>query len=281
MSIGLVMEGGAMRGMFTAGVTDVFMENNIQFSGGIGTSAGAVFGCNYKSHQIGRTIRYNKKYCRDNRYVGFINLITTGDLYGKDFAYDELPNSLDVFDTKTFASSSMDFYVVATDIESGEGVYHKCTDGGRRDTTYMRASASMPLVSNIVEIDGRKMLDGGMADSIPIRAMEKLGYEKNVVILTQPDGFIKTPNKLLPVMRIKYRKYPKFIESLQTRHLRYNETIEYIKEGEKKGNIFVIRPNEHLNIGAMERNPDELERVYQIGRRTAFEKLDEIKKFME
>ena len=280
MSIGLVMEGGAMRGMFTAGVTDVLMENDIQFDGGIGTSAGAVFGCNYKSHQIGRTIRYNKKYCRDSRYVGFKNLITTGDLYGKDFAYDELPNKLDVFDTKTFASSPMDFYVVATDIESGKGVYHKCTDGGRRDTTYMRASASMPLVSNIVEIDGRKMLDGGMADSIPIRAMEKLGYEKNVVILTQPDGFIKTPNKLLPVMRIKYRKYPKFIESLQTRHLRYNETIEYIKESEKEGNIFVVRPNEHLNIGAMERNPDELERVYQIGRRTALEKLDEIKKFI-
>lgn len=280
MSIGLVMEGGAMRGMFTAGVTDVLMENDIQFDGGIGTSAGAVFGCNYKSHQIGRTIRYNKKYCRDSRYVGFKNLITTGDLYGKDFAYDELPNKLDVFDTKTFASSPMDFYVVATDIESGEGVYHKCTDGGRRDTTYMRASASMPLVSNIVEIDGRKMLDGGMADSIPIRAMEKLGYEKNVVILTQPDGFIKTPNKLLPVMRIKYRKYPKFIESLQTRHIRYNQTIEYIKESEKEGNIFVLRPNEHLNIGAMERNPDELERVYQIGRRTALEKLDEIKKFI-
>ena len=280
MSIGLVMEGGAMRGMFTAGVTDVLMENDIQFDGGIGTSAGAVFGCNYKSHQIGRTIRYNKKYCRDSRYVGFKNLITTGDLYGKDFAYDELPNKLDVFDTKTFASSPMDFYVVATDIESGEGVYHKCTDGGRRDTTYMRASASMPLVSNIVEIDGRKMLDGGMADSIPIRAMEKLGYEKNVVILTQPDGFIKTPNKLLPVMRIKYRKYPKFIESLQTRHIRYTQTIEYIKESEKEGNIFVVRPNEHLNIGAMERNPDELERVYQIGRRTALEKLDEIKKFI-
>ena len=240
MKIGLVLEGGAMRGMFTAGVIDVLMENGIEFDGAIGTSAGAVFGCNYKSRQIGRTIRYNKKYCRDSRYVGFKNLILTGDLYGREFAYNELPNKLDIFDTETFSAHPMEFYVVATDVETGDAIYHKCIDGGVRDTTYMRASASMPLVSNIVEIDGKKMLDGGMADSIAIKEMEKMGYTKNVIILTQPMGFKKEPNKLLPLMRIKYRKYPKFVESVETRHTRYNETAEYIKAGETKGDMFVI-----------------------------------------
>lgn len=280
MAIGLVLEGGAMRGMFTAGVTDVLMENGIEFDGAIGTSAGAVFGCNYKSRQIGRTIRYNKKYCRDSRYVGFKNLIMTGDLYGRDFAYNELPNKLDIFDKETFSKHPMEFYVVATDVETGEAVYHKCTDGGERDTTYMRASASMPLVSNIVEIDGKKMLDGGMADSVAIKEMERMGYSKNVIILTQPIDFIKEPNKMLPVMRIKYRKYPEFIKSLQTRHTRYNETIEYIKAGENRGDMFVIRPESSLGIGAMEKNPDELERVYQLGRETALKRLEELKEFM-
>ena len=281
MAIGLVLEGGAMRGMFTAGVTDVFMENGIEFDGAMGTSAGAVFGCNYKSKQIGRTIRYNTKYCRDSRYVGLKNLILTGDLYGKDFAYNELPNKLDIFDTDTFKNSPMEFYVVATDVETGEAVYHKCTDGGERDTTYMRASASMPLVSRIVEIDGKKMLDGGMADSIAIREMERMGYTKNVIILTQPIDFVKEPNKMLPLMGVKYRKYPEFIKSLETRHNRYNETISYIKEGESAGSMFVIRPESSLNIGAMERNPDELLRVYQAGREIAINKLNELKEFMK
>lgn len=280
MAIGLVLEGGAMRGMFTAGVTDVLMENGIEFDGAIGTSAGAVFGCNYKSRQIGRTIRYNKKYCRDSRYVGFKNLILTGDLYGRDFAYNELPNKLDIFDRETFFNHPMEFYVVATDLETGEAVYHKCTDGGERDTTYMRASASMPLVSNIVEADEKKMLDGGMADSIAIKEMERMGYNKNVVILTQPMDFKKEPNKLLPLMRIKYKKYPRFVESVETRHIRYNETLEYIKAGEESGSMFVIRPENPLEIGAMEKNPDELERVYQLGRETALKRLRELKEFM-
>ncbi len=280
MAIGLVLEGGAMRGMFTAGVTDVLMENGIEFNCAIGTSAGAVFGCNYKSRQIGRTIRYNKKYCRDSRYVGFKNLLTTGDLYGREFAYNELPNKLDIFDTKTFSEHPMEFYVVATDVETGEAVYHKCTDGKERDTTYMRASASMPLVSNIVEIDGKKMLDGGMADSIAIKEMERMGYKRNVVILTQPLDFIKEPNKLLPLMRIKYRKYPRFVETVEARHIRYNETIEYIKSGEEKGDMFVIRPECALNIGAMEKNPQELQRVYDMGREIALNRLEELKEFM-
>ena len=280
MKKGLVMEGGAMRGMFTAGVTDVLMENNIEFDGAVGTSAGAAFGCNYKSKQIGRTIRYNKKYCRDKRFVSVRSLIMTGDLYGRDFSYRLLPDELDPFDYDTFSENPMEFYTVSTNVESGKAEYHKCTDGRYTDLEWIRASASMPLMANIVEIDGKKMLDGGVADSVALKFMESIGYEKNLVILTQPKGYEKKPNRFLPLIKIKYKKYPKFIDAAERRHIVYNEDIRYIEEREKEGRVFVIRPEESLNIGAAEKNPDELERVYQIGRRVAEEKLEEFKKWL-
>ncbi len=280
MKKGLVMEGGAMRGMFTAGVTDVLMENNIEFDGAVGTSAGAAFGCNYKSKQIGRTIRYNKKYCTDKRFVSVRSLIMTGDLYGRDFSYRLLPDELDPFDYDTFSENPMEFYTVSTNVESGKAEYHKCTDGRYTDLEWIRASASMPLMANIVEIDGKKMLDGGVADSVALKFMESIGYEKNLVILTQPKGYEKKPNRFLPLIKIKYKKYPKFIDAAERRHIVYNEDIRYIEEREKEGRVFVIRPEESLNIGAAEKNPDELERVYQIGRRVAEEKLEEFKKWL-
>ncbi|MBQ3573428.1 MAG: patatin family protein, partial [Clostridia bacterium] len=199
MKIGLVMEGGAMRGMFTAGVIDVMMERGIAFDGAIGVSAGAVFGCNYKSHQIGRVIRYNKKYCRDKRYVSMRSLFKTGNLYGVEFAYHLLPEKLDPFDTDTFENSPMEFYVVCTDADTGEPVYHKCEKGDAEDLEWMRASATMPLAGDIVNIGGRNLSDGGTADSIPIEFFRSIGYEKNVVILTQPSGYKKTKNRFLPL----------------------------------------------------------------------------------
>ncbi|MBE7048950.1 MAG: patatin family protein [Ruminococcaceae bacterium] len=273
MKKGLVMEGGAMRGMFTAGVIDVLMEHNIEFDGGAGTSAGAAFGCNYKSHQIGRVIRYNKRFCRDKRFVSLSNLIKTGDLYGVDFSYREIPDSLDPFDVRTFSTSPMEFYVVATDMETGEAVYHLCSDGGKEDIEWMRASASMPLAARIVEINGQKLSDGGTADSIPLAFMEQAGYDRNLVILTQPEGYIKRPNRLLPLMKRVYKDYPLFVRALQTRHIHYNKTIAYIKEQEKKNAVFVIRPPEPLGLGAAEKNPNKLEAAYQIGRQTATELL--------
>ena len=281
MKTGLVLEGGAMRGMFTAGVLDVLMENKIPFDGAIGTSAGAAFGCNYKSGQIGRTLRYNKKYCRDKRYVSLHSLITTGDLYGADFAYRLLPYELDVFDTKTYSSSPMEFYVTCTDLETGEAVYHKCEKGEDEDLLWMRASASLPLASRIVEIGDGKYMDGGMADSISLKYLQSLGYERNVVILTQPYDYEKKKNKLIPILKLVYRKYPDFIKALETRHERYNETLQYIKDSEKKGEIYVIRPPHKLDIGAVEHNPDELQRVYDIGRAEAEKYLDKIKEFLE
>ena len=280
MKIGLVMEGGAMRGMFTAGVIDVMMERGIVFDGAIGVSAGAVFGCNYKSHQIGRVIRYNKKYCRDKRYVSLRSLFKTGNLYGVEFAYHLLPEKLDPFDTDTFEKSPMEFYVVCTDADTGEPVYHKCEKGGAEDLEWMRASATMPLAGDIVSIDGQNLSDGGSADSIPIEFFQKIGYDKNVVILTQPLGYKKKKNKFLPLIRVVLKKYKGLISALEERPVRYNETIKKIAEMESEGKIFVIRPSESLKIGAVEHNPYELERVYQLGRAEAKRRMDELLKFM-
>lgn len=280
MKTGLVLEGGAMRGMYTAGVCDVLMENNIEFDGAVGVSAGAAFGCNYKSKQIGRTIRYNKRYCRDKRYVSIHSLLTTGDLYGEDFCYRMLPEELDPFDTQTFSSSLMEFYVTCTNVITGEPVYHKIERGDREDTQWIRASASMPLASRVVEIDGYKLLDGGMSDSIPIKFFQSMGYEKNVVILTQHDGYIKKKNKFLPLMKLKLGKYKGLIEAVKTRHIRYNDTLSYIKEQALLEKVFVIQPSRPLEIGAVEHNPEKLEEVYQLGRQDAESKLEKLKEYL-
>lgn len=281
MKKGLVMEGGAMRGMYTAGVTDVLMENNVEFDGAIGTSAGAAFGCNYKSKQPGRTIRYNKRFCNDKRYASLKSLITTGDLYNVDFCYNVVPKTLDIFDAETFKNSPMEFYVTCTNAVTGEPVYHKCTDGGDEDITWLRASSSMPLASRIVKIGDYKLSDGGTADSIPLKYLQSLGYEKNVVILTQPKDFVKKKNKLMPIIKIALRKYPGLVESCATRHTRYNETLEYIHQQEKENRIFLIQPSEPLGVKSVERDPEELERVYQMGRTDALQKLEDIKKFLD
>ncbi len=278
---GLILEGGAMRGMFTAGVLDVFMENNIEFDGIIGVSAGATFGCNYISGQIGRTIRYNKKYCKDKRYCSFRSLITTGDLYGKDFCYNKIPNELDPFDNDAYRKSKTEFYIVATDIESGKPVYKKYEVDDPDALSWMRASASMPLASRIVEIGNRKFLDGGMSDSVPVKEFEKMGYNKNVVILTQPYDYVKSKNSVLPLIKLVYKNFPNLIKVMQNRHIMYNETTDYIKEKENKGELFVIRPKEKLCVNHVEHYADKLEKSYQEGRRTSFENLNKVQEFLK
>lgn len=275
MKTGLVMEGGAMRGLFTAGVIDVFLENNICFDGAIGVSAGATFGCNIKSKQAGRALRYNCKYCKDPHYGSIRSWIKTGNLYDVDFCYKELPEKLDVFDTGTFADNPMEFYVVTTDVESGEPVYHKCSDGLAGDLEWIKASASLPIVSRIVEIEGRGLLDGGMADSVPLGFFQSIGFEKNVVILTQPDDYIKSKNRLVPLCRLIYRKYPKLVDKLADRHIRYNDNIENIRRQEAEGKVFVIRPQKSLGVKKVEKDPDKLRRVYEIGREEAIKALKE------
>ena len=279
MKIGLVLEGGAMRGMFTAGVLDVLMENDIEFKGAVGVSAGAAFGCNIKSKQIGRAIRYNEAFCRDRRYCSLYSWITTGDLYGAEFCYRMIPEKLDIFDVETFENNPMEFYVVATDVDSGEPVYQKCSPG-MNYLDWMQASASMPLAAKIVEIDGKRYLDGGVSDSVPLRFFESVGYEKNVVILTQPAGYIKKKNNLMPLLRIVFKKYPKLLYALEHRHEMYNETISYIKEQEKKGAVLVIRPSEPLPVGHVEHDKKKLRKTYELGREKACENLSKIKAFL-
>lgn len=277
---GLVLEGGAMRGLFTAGVMDVLMENGIVFDGIVGVSAGAAFGCNYKSGQIGRVLRYNSTYCQDWRYCSFRSLIKTGDLYGADFCYHELPEQLDLFDDEAFQKNLADFYAVCTDCESGDPVYKKIQSAQYNDLEWIRASASMPLVSRIVDINGQKLLDGGIADSIPLRFMENSGYSNNVVVLTQPRSYRKKKNSLLPLMKLALKKYPKVVDAMARRHINYNETLDYIRQKEQAGKVFVISPDEKLDIGRTEKDPDKLRAVYAIGRKAAEAKLGELKRFL-
>ena len=280
MKTGLIMEGGAMRGMFTAGVLDVLMENGLVTDGAIGVSAGAVFGCNYKSHQIGRVIRYNTEYCNDKRYASFKNLVKTGNLYSEQFCYHEVPEKLDPFNEAAFAASPMDFFVVCTDVKTGEPIYHKCRKGDAEDVRWMEASASMPLAAKIVKIGHYGLLDGGVADSIPVRFFESIGYTRNLIILTQPKGYTKKKNKLLPAIRARYFRYPAFVEAVADRHERYNETLSYISMLEQAGKDYVIRPPIPLEIGAMERDPAQLRRVYETGRAVAQIQVEKIRDFL-
>ena len=281
MKKGLVMEGGAMRGIFTAGVTDVFMENGVTFDGAIGTSAGACFGCNIKSGQVGRTLRYNKKFCTNPRYIDYKNLILKGEIFSKEFCYDELPKSLDLFDFEAFNDNPMEFYITCTDIMTGGPVYHKCTREDSIDDLleWIRASAAMPMVQGIVDIGGYKLLDGGVADSVPLKHFEEIGYDRNVVILTQPIDYVKRKIKYGLAASIKYRKYPNLVREMKNRHIRYNEMTEYIKDREQSGDVFVIRPDESLHI-SITRDEDKIQSVYNAGRRIGERELEKVKIFL-
>ena len=281
MKTGLILEGGAMRGIFSAGVMDVMMENGIRFDGIVGVSAGAAFGVNYKSGQIGRAIRYNAKYCHDKRYCGIGSLLKTGNLFNTDFCYGEVPLKLDIFDFDAFEKDPTTFYITCTDVESGKPVYHEYTGRNDHGFDWIRASASLPLVSQIVEIDGAKLLDGGISDSIPVAYFESIGYTKNVVILTQPQNYRKEKNRMLPLIRMKYRKYPNLIKALENRHLMYNAELELIAKQEKRGELFVIRPDSPLPVKRAEKDPAKLKACYEIGRQTVEKELARLIAFMK
>ena len=279
MKKGLVLEGGAMRGLFTAGIIDVMMEAHVEPDGLIGVSAGAAFGCNYKSRQPGRAIRYNKRFARDKRYCSWQSWLKSGDLYNAEFGYHIIPTQYDIFDDKAFEENPMEFYCVCTDVETGKPVYKTLDKGGQLTYDWIRASASMPLASKVVELEGMKVLDGGVADSIPLEYFENIGYEKNLVILTQPDGYIKEHNKLMPLMLIALRKYPNMIEALDKRHIMYNQQLVYVYQAESTGRALVIRPEAPLPIGHISHNPDEMQRIYDIGRKTGMKYIERIKAF--
>lgn len=281
MKKGLVLEGGALRGLFTAGILDVLMENGVRFDGLVGVSAGAAFGCNYKSGQAGRVIRYNKRFAHEWRYCSWRSWIATGDLFGGEFCYHKMPDELDVFDKETFDSNPMEYYAVCTDVETGEAVYKRLMKCSPETYEYIRASASMPMVSRIVEIGGSKLLDGGVTDSIPLRFFQEQGYERNLVILTQPADYQKRHNRLMPILRLWLHRYPKMIEALDRRHEMYNRQLEYVREEERKGNTYVIRPPQKLVIGHISHDENEMQGVYQMGRRVGEGRLKDIVEFLE
>lgn len=278
MKTGLVLEGGGVRGIYTAGVLDVFMDHALTFDGVIGVSAGAIHGCSYLSNQKGRSIRYYKKYCGDPRFMSFQSWLTTGDVVGAEFCYHELPDKLDPYDHDAFARCSVPFWAVCSNVETGKPEYISMTDM-RSQIEYLRASASLPYFSRIVEQDGRKYLDGGCTDSIPVEAAQKLGFERNVVVLTQPADYRKKP-ELAWLAKLLYRKYPMFSKALLNRHNTYNETVAKIMELEQNGSIFVIRPERKLDIGRLETDPEKVQQVYDTGRIDAEKSIKNLKNWL-
>lgn len=281
MKKGLVLEGGAMRGLFTAGVLDVLMEHDIWPDGVIGVSAGAAFGCNMKSKQPGRALRYNKNLVNDWRYSSLRSLLTTGDYFGGDYAYHYVPRHIDYFDVDTFSKNPMKFWVVCTNVDTGKAEYKRLTEVDYDSLEYIRASASMPIAARIVTVDGKKMLDGGIADSIPLRFFQQQGYEKNLVVLTQPAGYVKKRSPLMPLMRMWLRRHPRIVQALEDRPAMYNAELDYVKEEESKGKTLVLRPRNKLTIGHISHNPDDMQMTYDQGREVALEHLEEIKAFFQ
>lgn len=282
MKTALVLEGGAKRGIYTAGILDVLAENNIATDAVFGVSAGAIHGCTYVAGQIGRSIRYNMKYGNDPRFMSIRNWIKTGNVVDTDFCYYELPEILDPFDHETFEKSNIKFYAVCSNVETGKAEYIHCKELRQgRGINYIRASASLPFFSKIVETDGKKLLDGGICDSIPLEASQNLGYEKNIVIMTRPQSYRKKKSNNAWLAKLVYRKFPKFAEAIINRHIMYNNEVEYINNQKIFGKTLVLQPTEELDIGRMERDLTKVKNVYEIGRADAIANLEKIKEFLK
>ena len=263
MKIGLVLEGGAMRGMYTAGVLDTFLDKDFWVDGIISVSAGALFGVNYPSRQKERAIRYNKKFISDKRYISFKSLVSTGNIVNKDFAFYEVPFKYDVFDNKTFKESDIDFYVAVTNLQTAQSEYVKLIDP-LAQMEVLRATSAMPYVSRPVEIDGLPYLDGAIADSIPVEQMQKLGYDKIIVILTRTLDYRKS-KPMTWIAKWFYRRYPHFADAVNQRYAMYNRQVENVINLAEKGDIFVIRPSVDLKIKRIEKDPNKLQAMYELG----------------
>lgn len=281
MNTGLVLEGGAMRGLFTAGVIDVMMEADIRFDGIVGVSAGSSFGCNYKSRQPGRVLRYNLRYAKDPRYMGLRSLLTTGNLVGAEFAYHTLPLELDVFDSVSFESNPMEFHVVCTDVATGDPVYYRMDRVDYDSLEWLRASASMPVLTRPVRVsDGRLMLDGGISDSIPLEYFQNQGFGRNVVVLTQPRTYRKRPAKKW-LFKLLMPYAPAIAEAMGRRHEMYNSQLDYIAGQEALGNTLIIAPDRPLPIGRIETDHAKMRHVYELGREAAVSSLPAVRSFLD
>ena len=279
MKVGLVLEGGGMRALFTAGVLDALLDvKELNIDGIVGVSAGALFGANYVSGQKERAIRYNIKYARDKRYMGLYSWITTGNAVNEEFAFYEIPFKLDVFDQEKFKQSKIDFYVVMTNVESGKSEYVLIKDVFRQ-MEYLRATSALPFASKIIEINGKKYLDGGISDSIPIDYCESLGYDKIILVLTRPENTHKE-DKLNFLYKLVYRKYPNLVKRLINMGKDYEIVLKKIKNLETESKVFVIRPPKVLKIGRLEKNENKIQNVYDIGLNTGIKEKDNLLKYL-
>ena len=276
---GLVLEGGGMRGVFTAGVLRYFMEHDIYIPYTVGVSAGACNGVSYISRQIDRNYTINIEYSSHPEYISFKRLLMRRELFGMDFLFDKIPNELVPFDMKTFCEVNEKFVVGVTDCISGEPVYYDKEHLKKDMTTILRASSSIPFFAPEISYDGRILLDGGIADPIPIRKSEADGNTKNIVVLTRNKGYRKEPSSNWLVQR-KYRHYEGLVRAIRDRHIIYNETVRYLEEQEEKGNVIIIRPVEKLDVGRVERKPEKLIKLYNQGYEVAKSSYDKIKQFL-
>lgn len=279
MKVGLVLEGGGMRGMYTAGVLDMFLDNNIKIDGIIGVSAGVLFGVNYCSKQKGRAIRYNKKYAGNKNYMSIYSLLTTGNIVNKDFAYYDVPLKHDIFDIEEYKKSKTKFYATVTNVNTGLAEYIKLDDVIKQ-MEVLRATGAMPFVSKIVEYNDEKYLDGALADSIPIDKCMEMGYDKIIVVLTKPMNYKKSkPPQIFA--KAFYKKYPKLVEAINTRYIRYNEAVDKVNELEKQNKIFVLRPSRKVEMSRIEKNPDKLEEMYDLGISDTNKSLSALRKYLK
>ena len=280
VSAGLIIEGGGMRGVYSAGILDFFLDQNLEFSSVYGVSAGACHACSYLSRQRGRAFAVNVDYLEDKHYCSVYSWLTTGNMLGVEMLYDKIPNQLNLYDYDAFEKSKSKFYAVATNCQTGEAAYLPVTHM-RRDIRKVQASSSLPVLAKMVEIDGRLYMDGGMADSIPLRKSIQDGNRKNVVLLTQHDGYTKEPNKAMGIIRMVYRKYPKLVEATATRHIRYNQALKFVAEEQKKGTAFVIRPKHPVHVGRLEKNRKKLQMLYEEGYADAKSCWPELQAFLQ
>lgn len=263
MKTGLVLEGGAMRGMFTAGVLDAFLAAGVKADEVVGVSAGALFGVNYLSGQRGRAVRYNKRFNGDKNYMGLRPLLKEGNLFSTAYAYDLVPRKLDPFDDETFQKSGVPFFAVVTDVDTGEARYVRIKSVFEQ-MDVLRASGSMPFVSRPVEWQGRRYLDGGIADSIPFQWMAARDCDRLIVVLTREEGYRKTPMNGA-MLRLLGRKYPAIARRLAARHTDYNRALEELERRRAEGRAFVIRPSVKTPIRRIESDPEKLQQVYDLG----------------
>ncbi|MGJ7921495.1 patatin-like phospholipase family protein [Neobacillus sp. LXY-4] len=268
-NVGLVLEGGGMRGVYTAGVLECFLESNLNFPYVIGVSAGACNAASYLSKQKGRNHKVNIDYVTDPRYLSWRNFLKTRQVFGMDFIFGEIPNKLVPYDYDAFYRSPAEFVVGTTDCITGKPVYFSKQEYGHEILTVLKASSSLPFVAEEVSFQDKILLDGGISDPIPIKKAQQDGYNKNIVVLTRNYGYQKKPSRFHFLAKGKYPNYPGLQNALKRRYQTYNETIRYLEEEENKGNVLIIRPSEPIEVGRMERKPEKLEKLYESGYKDA------------